>query len=171
MARIKAKARPVIVAANDPTPERHQHGPSVPVDPNWEAGEERTVLKVRQFRTTKIDLLYHCGGLTWSMWRAGNWWLEKCEAGLGLPRVCADYGQSTGGGSKDPSPIPLSDMAEAARKALTAAKRALSLPERMGVEDALDDPHPPLTGRASVDRANRWRTGLQALAVHLRLAY
>ena len=170
MARIKAKARPVIVAANDPTPERMAHSLSIVVSGKIDKAGER-VPNVRQFRTTKIDLLYHCGGLTWSMWRAGNWWLEKCEAGLGLPRVCADYGQSTGGGSKDPSPIPLSDMAEAARKALTAAKWALSIPERMGVEDALDDPHPPLTGRASVDRANRWRTGLHALAVHLQLAY
>ena len=131
---------------------------------------DRKLGKQRHFKDSRIDMLYSTwGAITWSQWFAGTWWRERVETGLGTGRLCADYGQSMGGGSADPSPLPLSDKAERARAELTAAKKALTLAERAAVEDALDDPHEALTGRASTDRLNRWRAGLTALAVHLKV--
>ena len=167
MAKLKAKAKPV--AVNEPTPERMQHDPSVMVAAAFGHGP-RTVDKVRQFRTTRVDHLYHLGTLKWEHWYAANWWRGKVEDGLGLARVCSDYGQSNGGGSRDPSPLPLSDKAEHARHALNDAKASLSILHRMAIEDALDDPHPALVGGSATARCNRWRGGLQALAIYLKVA-
>ncbi|MGI4879209.1 MAG: hypothetical protein ACRYG4_17175 [Janthinobacterium lividum] len=169
-AQAKAPAKTPATNPNDPTPERLSHDPSAPVSPKWGSDETRTVLKVRQFKTTRVDQLYHLGVITWAHWYAANWWRSRVEEGLGLARVVADYGQSNGGGSRDPSPIPITDKAEAARKALTEAKAALSIPHRMAIEDALDDPHPALVGRSATARCDRWREGLQALAVYLKVA-
>ena len=165
------KPRPVIVAANDPTPERMRHDPSDAVDSKWEANGARIKLKVRQFRTTRVDHLYRLGALSFAHWAAANWWRARVEEGLGLPRVVGDYGQSNGvHGTCDPSPIPLSDKAERARKLLTAAKAALSLAHREAVEDSLDDPHPVIGKERASARLARWQAGLQALAVHLKFA-
>jgi hypothetical protein len=132
---------------------------------------ERKLGKHRRFKDSRIDMLYGTwGAITWGQWFAGVWWRERVEIGLGNGRMCADYGQSMGGGSADPSPLPLSDKAERARADLHKAKQALSLADRAAIEDALDDPHPALTGRAAEARLHKWRTGLQALAVYLKVA-
>ena len=108
---IKRRTKPVTAGVNEPTAERLQHGVSVGVSPLWKPDEPRTTLKVRQFKTGRLDTLYHLGLLTWAQWYAGNWWRSQVETGLGLPRVVADYGRSNGGGSRDPSPLPLTRSA------------------------------------------------------------
>jgi hypothetical protein len=169
-AKAKAKAAPVY-AANDPTPERMSHGPSEVVAVLRRAGEVITGTGSTRRMTPRIELLYNLGALSWAQWRAGVWWQERYEEGIGNAKVCGDYGQSNGArGSGDPSPLPLSDKAENARGLLDAAKAAISLSHRAAVEDAIDDPHPALVGRQATERCNAWRAGLQALAVHLRLA-
>lgn len=177
------KTAQVIAAANDPTPERRARAADEHRAAGGERGDgsalidvvdvdartgQRSIAKPRRLLTTRVDHLYKLGGLTYWQWQSANWWRERVEDGIGNPRVCSDYGKSTGGGTADPSPLPLSDKAETARRELTAAKVALSLAERAEVEDALDDPHPALVGAAATARCNRWRHGLSALARHLR---
>ena len=131
---------------------------------------QRSIAKPRQFRTTRVDHLYHLGALNFGQWYAADWWRRQVENGFGNARVCGDYGQSQGGGTRDPSPIPTTARAEAARAELRKAKDAISLDQRMAIEDALDDPHPTVVGAAATARCNRWRWGLKALAVYLRVA-
>ena len=163
--RLKAR----VALDNDPTAERLQHDPSVAVDPLWTGGERRTTLKVRRFRTSRLDHLYALDAITWAQHYAGNWWRTHLEEGLGNGRMCADYGQSVRG-SRDPSPLPISMRAERARRLLHDAKTALATADRLASEDVLSDPHPKLSGRKSKERCERWRRGLQSLAIYLKVA-
>jgi hypothetical protein len=184
MGKVRArKASRVIAAANDPTPERmaqaaadyraaggtNGDGSTLVdvVDVDQRTGQ-RAINKPRRLLTTRVDYLYNLGALSFWQWQAANWWRERVEDGIGSPSVCSKYDPMFGGGNTDPSPIPLTAKAEKARTELNAAKAILSLAERAEVEDALDDPHPPLTGAASTARCNRWRHGLNALASYLR---
>ena len=169
MAKAKRKPSTPNYADIGPTRERMQHDPSEIVNGKIEKAGER-VPSVRQFRTARVDQLYKLGALSWSQHFAAAWWRTCVEDGLGNPRVVADYGQSTGGGSRDPSPIPLTDKAEYARRMLNGAKAALSIAHRMAIEDALDDPHPVIGEWAAKVRLRRWQGGLQALAVHIKVA-
>lgn len=132
----------------------------------------RKLGKHRRFRDSRLDRLY-CGPapcITWAQWHAGDWWRNVQQDAIGSPRLVADYGQSSGGGSPDPSPLPLSDKAEGARRKLNHAKAAISLTARQAVEDVLDDPHSAMTGRNAMARLAWWRNGLQELASYLGAA-
>ncbi len=134
---------------------------------------QRKLGKHRRFKDSRLDRLYmgHTPCITWAQWYAGDWWRNVSQDAIGSPRLVADYGQSTGRGSGDPSPLPLSDKAEAARARLHAARRALTLDQRIAVEDlVIETEHEPMTGRRAEARLHWWRNGLQALAVHLEVA-
>lgn len=178
--KAKAKTQPAPVLPDiDATPERIAQAERVAGLNNGHAlhdvvdmsgASSRKLGKHRRFKDSRIDMLYGTwGALTWAQWFAGTWYREQLEVGRGSQRLCADYGQSSGGGSGDPSPLPLSDRAERARKVLREAQQAISLDCRAAVEDAINDPHESLTGRAAMARLSWWRDGLQALAVHLRV--
>lgn len=122
--------------------------------------------KARRF-TPRLDLLHSVGAISPAEWIAGVWWRDLAEVAYGSPRLCGDYGQSVGGGSRDPSPLPISERAEIARRKLDGAKRVLTLQECAAVEDILDDPQEQLTGRASMARMGWWRSGLKALAAYV----
>jgi len=122
--------------------------------------------KARRF-TPRLDLLHKAGAISPSEWLAGVWWRDLAETAYGSQRLCSDYGQSVGRGSGDPSPLPLSDKAEKARRKLQAAQGVLTISQREAVEDILDDPHESLTGRASMQRLGWWRHGLLALAMYM----
>ena len=126
--------------------------------------------KQRNIRTTRVDHLYNLGALSWGQWYAANWYRTRIEIGMGGSRLVADYGRGNGGGGGFHSALPLSAQAESARADLNQAKKVLTLAQRQWVEDAIDDPHPPMYGRAATERCNGWRAGLQALAVYLRVA-
>lgn len=181
--RIKIRRPAAPDVENDATPERLAHaradliaaggrdrpdGASVVDDVVDLSGKSaKKIGKARQMKTTRLDHLYHLGALPFSHWDAGNWWRQTAEAALGLPKVVADYGQSAGGGQRNPTLLPLSHDADLARRAMHEAKAAISLRDREAIEDLLGDDHPKLEGAAASNRTAYWRAALRALAIHL----
>lgn len=178
MARIKTRRKAETQELNAPTAERFAHAQrfadahsvkqahtTVSVV-DLSGRSNKRIDKTPRF-TPRLDLLYAHSAISAAQFVAGCWWRERVELSQRGPRLCSDYGQSTGRGTPDYSPLPTSDKAEKAWRELAAAKARLSLNDRQAIEDVLSDPHEPLTGRASVARMNGWRKGLRALAVFL----
>jgi hypothetical protein len=167
--KAKKVAAPV-AAANDPTPERMRHGQSEVVPVLRRAGEVITGTGSTRRMTPYLDILRNVSAITWTQHYAATWWQERHEEALGNAKVCGDYGQSNGArGTGDPSPLPLSDKAQRARDLRDAAKRALSVVDRMAVEEACEPEHDTLDRGQGAIRLCRWRRGLSALAVHLKV--
>lgn len=111
-----------------------------------------------------VDQLYsQFGALTWAQWYSADRYRSLMQDGWPLPRVVGGYEPSIPAAC-DPSPVPLSDKAEAARTRLADIRKGLS-PVQIGtIERALANEQPLERGRARIDRLDALRLSLDALA-------
>ncbi len=158
----KKAVRVRAIALDGPTPERLQHDPSRREPVGQGAGgnvkAERTVMVARG----SIDHLYGLGALSFWQWWAGDQYRQWRQTGWPEPRVVGGY-EARGSGGGDPSPVPLTQAAEVARRKL--ASLDLSIPHRQIIEAALRNDPAQERGRARQEWRNGLKTALSAASL------
>jgi hypothetical protein len=173
MAKAKRKPRTqqrLVQAAIDATPERLAKGDlSEFINPAEIDDTEQRIGRVRRFRASMLDRLYHNGKLTWGQFHAGDQFRNAYHrAGFALS-VVANYGERTSAGEISYG-LPRTERQVAARQLYRSLLSEVE-PHMQGfmlrflIRDAL----PRYGGRKAMRASSDIRKSLDRMAMYLNL--